>query len=81
MHTSRSASIITEIAAGAGASVQLDYQRGAPPVVNDPDLAATMRAAIATVRDLHQGKFDIDERAIGIGVRMLVSTALVAFAG
>lgn len=113
-------SIITEIAAGAGASVQLDYQRGVPPVVNDPDLAVTMRAAIATefgsdavtttrtsmggedfawygehvpvmmarlgthsealstVRDLHQGSFDIDERAIGIGVRVLVSTAMVA---
>lgn len=28
--------------------------------------------------DLHQGSFDIDERAIGIGVRVLVHTALAA---
>jgi amidohydrolase len=29
-------------------------------------------------RDLHQGSFDIDERAIGVGVRVLVHTALAA---
>jgi amidohydrolase len=28
--------------------------------------------------DLHQGSFDIDERAIGVGVRVLVHTALAA---
>jgi amidohydrolase len=28
--------------------------------------------------DLHQGSFDIDERAIGVGVRVLVQTALAA---
>ncbi|WP_063725985.1 amidohydrolase [Cryptosporangium arvum] len=28
--------------------------------------------------DLHQGSFDIDEKAIGIGVRLLANTALIA---
>ena len=31
-------------------------------------------------RDLHQGSFDVDERAIGIGVRLLGRTALQALA-
>ncbi|WP_179817360.1 amidohydrolase [Allostreptomyces psammosilenae] len=29
-------------------------------------------------RDLHRGDFDVDERAIGIGVELMVSTALLA---
>lgn len=33
---------------------------------------------LATVRDLHQGTFDVDERAIGVGVRVLASTVLTA---
>ena len=28
-------------------------------------------------RDLHQGSFDVDERAIGVGVRLLSATALL----
>ena len=28
--------------------------------------------------DLHQGSFDVDERCIGIGVRLLTATALEA---
>jgi amidohydrolase len=28
--------------------------------------------------DLHRGTFDVDERAIGVGVRLLVRTALQA---
>ncbi len=28
--------------------------------------------------DLHRGTFDVDERAIGVGVRVLVGTALAA---
>ena len=28
-------------------------------------------------RDLHQGSFDVDERAIGIGARLLAATALL----
>ncbi|MFJ9697911.1 amidohydrolase [Kitasatospora sp. NPDC101183] len=30
----------------------------------------------ATVRDLHQGRFDVDERAIGIGVELFTTLAL-----
>jgi amidohydrolase len=32
-----------------------------------------------TVRDLHQGLFDADERAISVGVRLLVAAALLSF--
>ena len=31
--------------------------------------------------DIHQGKFDVDERAIGIGVRLMAATALTAMNG
>jgi metal-dependent amidase/aminoacylase/carboxypeptidase family protein len=31
-------------------------------------------------RDLHQGQFDVDERAISVGIRLLVATALHALA-
>jgi hypothetical protein len=31
------------------------------------------------MRDLHQGLFDADERAIPIGVRVLVGAALLSF--
>jgi amidohydrolase len=117
------AAVVSEIAAAGGASVELRYERGVPPVVNDGELASTMRSAVAielgseavtttrtsmggedfawygehmpvmmarlgthsdalsTVRDLHQGNFDIDERAIDVGVRIMVSTALVALSG
>lgn len=113
-------SVISDIAAAAGASVQIDYERGVPPVVNDQTGVELMRAAVSaelglsaiastrtsmggedfawfgehvpvtmarlgthsealsTVRDLHQGNFDIDERALGIGVRVLTSTVLAA---
>jgi hypothetical protein len=30
-------------------------------------------------RDLHQGSFDADERAIGVGARVLAGAALLAF--
>jgi amidohydrolase len=30
------------------------------------------------VRDLHQGGFDVDERAIGVGVRLLAGTVVTA---
>ena len=32
----------------------------------------------ADALDLHQGRFDVDEHAIGVGVRLLVATALLA---
>ena len=115
-------SVITDIAAAAGASVHINYERGVPPVVNDltgvelmrasvnaelgPSAVASTRTsmggedfawfgehalvtmarlgthseALSTVRDLHQGNFDIDERALGIGVRVLTSTVLAALA-
>jgi amidohydrolase len=115
-------SVITDIAAAAGASVHINYERGVPPVVNDLTGVELMRAAVnaelgpsavastrtsmggedfawfgehapvtmarlgthsealSTVRDLHQGNFDIDERALGIGVRVLTSTVLAALA-
>jgi amidohydrolase len=113
-------SAILDVTAGTGASVDVNYERGVPPVINDESSVQLMRAAIAaelgenaitgtrtsmggedfawygehvpvtmarlgvhgehlsTVRDLHQGNFDIDERALGLGVRVLVSTALAA---
>jgi amidohydrolase len=38
-----------------------------------------VRAPGETVqRDLHQGRFDIDERAISVGIRLLVATTLLA---
>jgi amidohydrolase len=37
------------------------------------------RAEETEVRDLHQGLFDADERAISIGVRVLVAAALLSF--
>jgi amidohydrolase len=37
------------------------------------------RAGDAEVRDLHQGLFDADERAIPLGVRVLVAAALLSF--
>lgn len=37
-------------------------------------------AGLTSMRDLHQGTFDIDERALGVGVRVMVRTALEALA-
>jgi metal-dependent amidase/aminoacylase/carboxypeptidase family protein len=31
--------------------------------------------------DIHQAAFDVDERAIGIGVRLMAATALTAMGG
>ena len=115
-------SVISDIAAAAGASVEIHYERGVPPVVNDQTGVELMRAAVSaelgpsavastrtsmggedfawfgehapltmarlgthsealsTVRDLHQGNFDIDERALDVGVRVLTSTVLAALA-
>ena len=36
--------------------------------------------AVRPVGDLHQGGFDVDERAIGVGVRVLTAAALLALA-
>jgi metal-dependent amidase/aminoacylase/carboxypeptidase family protein len=99
-------------------SYRLDYQRGAPPVVNDEEATAVFataaRSAIGdeavlnapqsmggedfswyleeipgsmarlgvripgTDLDIHAASFDVDERAIAVGVRILVVTAMQA---
>lgn len=99
---------------------ELDYTRGAPPVVNDEHATALManagRASIGldavvnamqslggedfswyleevpgsmarlgarvpgTEVDLHSGMFDVDERCIALGVRVLCQTAFAALA-
>lgn len=110
--------MIEHVAAGTGATVEIDYQRGVPPVVNDSTCIDLLRAGvvgalgadaavdteqsmgaedfgwyadhapIALARlgtayagldlDLHQGSFDIDEAAIGVGVRVMGQTLLRA---
>ena len=112
--------LIGEIVAPTGAQLQIDYQRGVPPVVNAPWAIEILRdaaretlepdgvrtteqslggedfawyadyAPIGLARlgtdgggpplDLHRGSFDIDERALAIGVRLLARTALRALA-
>jgi amidohydrolase len=111
-------SLVERVAATTGATVDVDYVRGVPPVVNDPRTVALLRSAaretvgadqvvvspqsmggedfgwfadvlpIALARlgthaggaplDLHRGTFDVDERAIGVGVRLLTRAALHA---
>ncbi len=111
-------SLVAKVAAATGATVEIDYVRGVPPVVNDPRSVALLRSAaletvgtdgvvqspqsmggedfgwfadvlpIALARlgthgggeplDLHRGTFDVDERAIGVGVRLLARAALHA---
>lgn len=102
-----------------GVSYDLNYQRGVPPVVSDPEstviLQAGVESALGTeahakteqssggedfgwylehvpgafgrlgvwpgegeMRDLHQPTFDLDERAIPAGIRVLTNTALQA---
>jgi len=113
--------LVAEVVAPTGAQVQIDYQRGVPPVVNDVGPIEILRAAagqtvgaggvrsteqslggedfawyaehapIGFARlgtdgggppvDLHRSSFDIDERALSIGVRLLARTALRALAG
>ena len=101
-----------------GASYELTYTRGVPPVCNDPASTALLTDAVITAlgpgaavtteqslggedfawylqhvpgamarlgvrpahdaADLHSPTFDVDERAIGVGVRVLVQAALDA---
>jgi amidohydrolase len=102
---------------GTGASVEIDYVAGVPPVVNDAGFTAVVERAVRTTLgddalvgvaqswggddfawytrerpgayirlgthppssgpplDLHAGRFDVDERAIEIGVRLAVAVA------
>jgi amidohydrolase len=103
-----------------GAHAEVTYERGVPPVVNEPSATALMAAAVRSAlgagsavptlqslggedfawyldhvpgsmarlgvkppgqehaHDLHQGSFDVDEAALPVAVRVLVSTALAA---
>jgi amidohydrolase len=103
-----------------GARAEVSYERGVPPVVNDPSATSLLTAAVKTALgagaavptaqslggedfawyldqipgamarlgvkapgferpvDLHQGLFDVDESALGIGVRVMVTAAVAA---
>jgi amidohydrolase len=116
------ADAIGALLAESGATFDLDYVHGVPPVVNDARLDATVRAAAtgefgpAAIHDAHQswggddfawytrmvpgdyirlgvhdpgradrldlhvGAFDLDERALAVGVRLLVAVASEYFA-
>jgi len=108
--------VVDEIVRPYGVSAEIDYQRGVPPVVNEPVsnriLAEAVRAVLgetgqvvapqslggedfgwyldrvpgAMMRlgtrtpggatyDLHQGNLRIDERAVGIGAKLLAEAA------
>lgn len=112
--------LIEDVVAPTGATVEVNYHRGVPPVINDRMATAIIAGAAgaalgpdrvveaelsmggedfafyldhvpgAMIRlgtaapgsdvkhDLHQGDFDVDEDAIGYGVRVMVHTALAA---
>ena len=114
---------LADIVDGTGATYELAYTRGVPPVVNDEAMAAVVqRAGVAALGegtvleaeqswggddfawythevpaafirlgthdpasteprlDLHAGHFDVDERAIALGVRVMVATIHEYFA-
>ena len=112
------ARVAEQIVAPYGARLEIEHQRGVPPVVNDAHAVAVLRAAAdaalgheasvdtaqslggedfgwylervpgAMARlgvrapgvppyDLHQPGFDVDERCIGVGVRLLTEAALL----
>ena len=107
---------VAALLGGSDAEFDIRYQRGAPPVVNEPSAVGLLESAARDVvgdrgvvesarsmgadtfawygevapsayarlgthsgdrprRDLHASTFDIDERAIGIGTRLLVEAA------
>ncbi|WP_244929776.1 amidohydrolase [Nocardioides sp. W7] len=111
--------LVHDIVRPYGVSAHVDYQRGVPPVVNEPVSNRILARAVLEVLgqdgqvvapqslggedfgwyldqvpgammrlgtrtpggptyDLHQGNLRIDERAIGIGARMLAGAALGA---
>ena len=116
------ADAIHSLLADSGATFDLDYVHGVPPVINDAHLDATVRNAAtnefghAAIHDAHQswggddfawygrkvpgdyirlgvhdpgrsdrldlhvGRFDLDERALAVGVRLLVAVATEYFA-
>ena len=112
--------VVDGLVAPFGARAEVTYERGVPPVVNDPSATSLLTAAVKTALgagaavptvqslggedfawyldhtagamarlgvkvpgderpvDLHQGLFDVDEAALGIGVRVLVTAAVAA---
>jgi amidohydrolase len=114
------AQVVRDVIAPTGATVDLEYLRGRPPVVNDARAIRLLTAAtkatagptavaetpqsmggedfswyleyvpgalarlgvgrLSPNADLHRPTFDVDERAIAVGVRLLVHTATRALA-
>jgi metal-dependent amidase/aminoacylase/carboxypeptidase family protein len=115
------AQVVRDVIAPTGATVDLEYLRGRPPVSNDARAIGILTAATAAALgpegiaetpqsmggedfswylehvpgalarlgvgrvggptvDLHRASFDVDERAIPVGVRLMVQTALRALA-
>ncbi|MET8119227.1 amidohydrolase [Micromonospora sp. NPDC005189] len=114
------AQVVRDVIAPTGATVDLEYLRGRPPVCNDSRAIQVLTAATAAALgpegiaetpqsmggedfswyleyvpgalarlgvgrsgpnvDLHRASFDVDERAIPAGVRVMVQTALRALA-
>ena len=113
--------VLAGIVEPLGATWELDHQRGAPPIMNDPWAVSMVETVarellgdeqvIPTVQsgggedfswygehapvgylrlgvakpgtdrvDIHSGSFDLNERAIGLGARILAGTALEAIA-
>ncbi|MFG3638706.1 amidohydrolase [Micromonospora sp. NPDC047762] len=114
------AQVVRDVIAPTGATVDLEYLRGRPPVCNDARAIQVLTAATAAALgsdgiaetpqsmggedfswyleyvpgalarlgvgragpnvDLHRASFDVDERSIAVGVRVMVQTALRALA-
>ncbi|WBB77507.1 amidohydrolase [Micromonospora sp. WMMD882] len=114
------AQVVRDVLAPTGATVDLEYLRGRPPVSNDARAIQVLTAATADTLgpegiaetpqsmggedfswyleyvpgalarlgvgrsgpnlDLHRPSFDVDERCITVGVRLMVQTALRALA-
>ena len=115
------AQVVRDVIAPTGATVDVEYLRGRPPVINDARAIRVLTAATAAAAgpagvaetpqsmggedfswylehvpgalarlgvgrtaaniDLHRASFDVDERAIAMGIRVLLHTALTATAG
>jgi amidohydrolase len=114
--------VVDEIVRPYGVTSEIDYQRGVPPVVNEPVSNGVLGDAVRSVLgehgevaapqslgaedfgwyldrvpgammrlgtrtpggptyDLHQGNLRVDERATGIGARLLAEAALRALTG
>jgi len=115
------ASSVESLLAPTGVGFDLEYRRGVPPVVSDPESTAVLRAGAEAalgegalagtdqssggedfgwflehvpgafarlgvwsgdgpMRDLHQPTFELDERAVLAGARLMVHSALAALA-